>query len=352
MPIKDIHHLRNALTDQVNAIETGNRTPAMQGVMQNAAAEYASEVQPDKIKIVTDFPESTTPLAIFQNAKGEVEAAPIDPIVISYYEYKPSAEQEAVRRAANPGVRSEVQMSGALTLVDQVTDPATQISAEQLTAIQNLMGNNSTWWPIKDYSPEDFQDVFGALRLSVVSKDGVPLGIAHLDTAELEEHKSVKIMFIALDPAMHGQGVGKEVLNEMMTRAIDLGAEKVKLDTVHHRDVRSAPGTSKPTKGAAADVYEKAGFTLTGTEMLDPTDLPEGIKINQLNGPIEYINELDTLRRETYQAYGLDPEQTLAKVHEWAQAKERPTKIPAGAAVEVVKEVQPDISVQREGNLR
>lgn len=315
------------LLKEVTEIEAKNRTAPLKALYEEVAQTFGAEVKPDKIRIVTEHPGANGPIAVFKHPDThKVMAAPIDPIVISFYEYLPTAEKEAARRAAHTGLREGVEMSGPLKLVDHVQDPTKEISHEQLVSLQNVMGNNSTWWPIKDYAPEEVKEVFSALELHMIRKDGIPVGIAHLDHSKLAEQGSSKIVFVALDPAMQRKGLGKEVLNEMMTRAIDQGAEKVTLDTVAHRDIRSLPGEAKPTLASAAKVYERAGFELKGGSLINPGDAQqlerEGLTINQLNGPLEYISDNhDKLRGEMLDAFGIDKDKALSKIHEWANEK-------------------------------
>lgn len=227
-------------------------------------------------------------------------------------------------------------MSGALQLVDEVTDPSAQISTDQLIAIQNLMGNNSTWWPIKDYTTDEVRSVFNALEMSVVYKDGIPVGIAHLDKAGLaNDVPSTKVVFIALDPAVNGKGIGREVLHEMMSRAVDGGAAIVNLDTVLHRDRRSDARTEALAAKSAGSVYEAAGFRLYDAKLINPGDAEqlkaEGLAINQLNGPTEYVStNFAKLRGEVYQAFGLDVAASLAKVEEFRNER-RPAPSPTAS---------------------
>jgi len=154
----DFHAQVEELNAQMRAAEATNSSLAMQAILAAAAAQHGAETVPNKIKILEDYPGATCPIAVYQHPDtGVITAAPIDPIVISFYEYNPTPEQEATRRKNNPGLREGVTMTGALQLVenDQLQDPATEITVEQLIAIQNLMGNNSTWWPIKDGAVPD-----------------------------------------------------------------------------------------------------------------------------------------------------------------------------------------------------
>ena len=158
------------------------------------------------------------------------------------------------------------------------------------------------------------------------------------ESGELKDNpaeRSTKVVFIALDPAVNGKGIGREVLNEMMTRARDGGAAIVGLDTVLHRDSRSDSKTEQLTAKSAGSVYERAGFKLVGASLINPGDAAqlkeEGLAINQLNGPTAYVSKNFTqLRTEVYTAYGLDVEKSLAVI-EATRNEAKPAPSPAAS---------------------
>jgi GNAT superfamily N-acetyltransferase len=223
-------------------------------------------------------------------------------------------EEEAARRDKNPSLRQGLTIRGPLDLVDEVIDATQEVSKEQLIAIQTLIGNDSTWWPVTDYSNTELVQVFGGLELNLVVFNEVPIGIAHFDYADLERNKSVKVVFIGIDPEMQGKGLGREILHAVMTQAMDHGAEKIYLDTVSHRDIRTntSVGPVEPSKpqGTAHDVYLKAGFKLVDVKLIDPANKKqmedEGLTINQLNGPLEYrFENLGPLRAAVDESFGI-----------------------------------------------
>jgi len=298
----------------IKATELANRSETMQAILCALAEAHAAEIRKGKIKIIEGFSGSVCPVAVFINWTGTVESAPIDPLAISFYEYCPTQQEDCLRREKNPKLREGLEIRGPLALVDKLNDSQKQISKAQLIAIQTLIGNDSTWWPVTDYSDAELVDVFGGLELNVVVFQDVPIGIAHLDYAELDTNKAVKIVFIGIDPMMQGKGLGTEILHEVMSRAMDRGAEKIYLDTVSHRDIRTntSAGTVEPGKpqGSAHDVYLKSGFKMVDVKLIDPANKKqlekEGLAINQLNGPLEYrMNDLAPLRAEVDDCFGV-----------------------------------------------
>lgn len=294
----------DTINSMIRKTEANNRSLAMQSIMEQLTKSCLG-LMPGKIQIVEDYADSTCPLALFSNGTGDVKCAPLDPLAISFYEYCPSVEEEASRRSNNPEPREGLMIHGPLRLVDKVLDATREISKEQLIAIQTLIGNDSTWWPVTDYSATELLEVFGGLELNVVLFREVPIGIAHLDYADLEKKNAVKVVFIGIDPEMQGKGLGREVLHTVMTQAMDRGAKKIYLDTVSHRDIRTntSVGVAESGKpqGTAHDVYVKSGFKMVDVKLIDPANKKqleeEELTINQLNGPLEYrLEDLAPLR--------------------------------------------------------
>lgn len=303
----------DAINSLIRNTEADNRSCAMQSIMEQLA-KSCLDLMPGKIQIVENYGDSTCPFALFRNETGDVKCAPLDPLAISFYEYCPSVEEEAARRDKNPLLRQGLTIRGPLDLVDEVIDATQEVSKEQLIAIQTLIGNDSTWWPVTDYSNTELVQVFGGLELNLIVFNEIPIGIAHFDYADLERNKSVKVVFIGIDPEMQGKGLGREILHAVMTQAMDHGAEKIYLDTVSHRDIRTntSVGPVEPSKpqGTAHDVYLKAGFKLVDVKLIDPANKKqledEGLTINQLNGPLEYrFVNLGPLRAAVDDRFGI-----------------------------------------------
>jgi len=307
-----MNSLINAAMAAVARSERMNRDESMQKIMQNMAATIPNGVTAGKILILEQVSGSSCPLALFLDESGKTICAPIDPLAISFYEYEPGAGEDLIRQDANPPMREDFELRGPLQLAGSPAPGRNQISKDQLIAIQTLVGNNSTWWPVTDYSDDEITEIFGNLELNMVFFKKRPIGIAHLDYSGLGESGEVKIVFIGLDPAFHGIGMGRELLHRVMTDAVARGARKIFLDTVAHRDVRSKTGgngaDSQGQSATAHDVYLKAGFKIVNVKVIDPANkrqlLEEGLTINQLNGPREYIREdLAQLRVAVYSAF-------------------------------------------------
>lgn len=306
---------------QIKDAEAQNRSPEMRQLMGKLADSCAQNLRKGQIRILEDHPGASCPFAVFIDEAGQAQCAPIDPLAISFYEYVPTAEEDARRREMNPPLRDGLEIRGPLSLVDEVSDPTREISKAQLIAIQTLIGNDSTWWPVSDYSDAELLEVFGGLELNVVFFRNVPVGIAHFDYSDLEAGKTVKIVFIGIDPLIQGHGLGREILHSVMSDAIDRGATKIYLDTVIHRDIRSntSSGAASPSSpsGTAHDVYIKSGFKIVDFKLIDPADKKqlqeEGLTINQLNGPLEYRSEdLQPLRAAIDANFGTLPSERAA----------------------------------------
>lgn len=306
--------------EEVSRQEKRNREPEMQVVMREVARLYRGEARQGFITIVEDYPGSTCSLAVFLDEYGSVTCAPIDPLAISFYQYSPTLEEDAARRTSNPLLRDNLLICGPLKLVDSAADASSEISKNQLIAIQSLIGNNSTWWPITDYSEDELLGVFEGLELNVIYWNDCPIGIVHMDYSGLETSGAVKIVFIGLDPAVQGQGLGRELLHKVMSDAIDRGARTIYLDTVAHRDIRTKTSQVDIGKSlhnpSAHDVYLKAGFKITGVKLIDPSNKhqlqEEALEVNQLNGPLEYVmSDLTPLREAVYAAFHSSPGKRL-----------------------------------------
>jgi GNAT superfamily N-acetyltransferase len=242
----------------------------------------------------------------------------LDPLAISFYEYRPTGDQDAVRRSKNPAMRQGFCIRGPLTLVDRVEDPSREISKAQLMAIHTLVGNDSTWWPIRDYSEAELEEVFGNLELNVVWLNECPVGMVHLDYSVRSDESAAKVVFVGLDPAVQGRGLGRELVHRVMSDAMDRGVRRLFLDTVAHRDSRSPSGkvATGGKQPSAHDVYLKSGFRMVGIKVIDPANKrqleEEGLAVNQLNGPLEYgVSDLRPLRESVYEAFGVPSEKQL-----------------------------------------
>ena len=134
----------DAIFSEIAACERRNREAGMQDLMLQVAATHEGKVLPGRILRVEDWPGATCSLAVFQDENGSTVCAPLDPLAISFYEYRPTADQDAVRRSKNPAMREGFCIRGPLTLVDRVEDPSREISKAQLMAIHALVGNDST----------------------------------------------------------------------------------------------------------------------------------------------------------------------------------------------------------------
>ena len=303
---------------EIAACEVRNREPAMQVLMREVAAMHEGKVLPGRILMVEDWPGATCSLAVFRDENGSTVCAPLDPLAISFYEYCPTGDQDAVRRSKNPAMREGFCVRGPLTLVDRVEDPSKEISKAQLMAIHTLVGNDSTWWPIRDYSEAELEEVFASLELNVVWLDGCPVGIVHLDYSVRSDEPVAKVVFLGLDPAVQGRGLGRELVHRVMSDAMDRGVRRLFLDTVAHRDSRSSSGkvATGGKQPSAHDVYLKSGFTMLGIKVIDPGNKKqleeEGLAVNQLNGPLEYgVSDLRPLREAVYEAFGVPSEKQL-----------------------------------------
>jgi GNAT superfamily N-acetyltransferase len=279
---------------------------------------HEGKVLPGRILMVEDWPGATCSLAVFQEENGSTVGAPLDPLAISFYEYQPTGDEDAVRRSKNPAMRDGFCVRGPLTLVETVVDPGREISKAQLMAIQTLVGNHSTWWPISDYSDWELAEVFGKLELNVVWLNGCPVGIVHWDYSGRADEGVAKVVFLGLDPAVQGQGLGRGLVHAVMSDAMDRGVQAICLDTVAHRDNRAQTG--KAVSGgrlpSAHEVYLKSGFKMVGIKVIDPGNKKlleeEGLKVNQLNGPLEYgVSDLRPLREAVYEAFGVPSEKRL-----------------------------------------
>jgi hypothetical protein len=121
-----------------------------------------------------------------------------------------------------------------------------------------------------------------------------------------------KVVFVGLDPAVQGRGVGRELVHRVMSDAMDRGVQKIILDTVAHRDSRSPSGkvATGGKQPSAHDVYLKSRFTMVGIKVIDPANKrqleEDGLAVNQLNGPMEYgVGDLRPLREAVYEAFGV-----------------------------------------------
>jgi GNAT superfamily N-acetyltransferase len=307
-----------AVLSEIAAHERRNREPEMQVLMRQVAATHGDKVLPGRILIVENYPGATCALAVFRGEGGSAVCAPMDPLAISFYEYRPTGEQDAMRRSKNPGMRDGFCVRGPLTLVETVVDPSREISKAQLIAIHTLVGNHSTWWPVSDYSDLVLEEVFGDLELNVVWLNGCPVGIAHLDYSMRSDEAVAKVVFLGLDPAVQGQGLGRELVHGVMSDAMDRGVQAICLDTVAHRDSRAQTG--KAVSGgrlpSAHEVYVKSGFKMVGIKVIDPANPKqleeEGLALNQLNGPLEYgVSDVRPLREAVYEAFGVPQERRL-----------------------------------------
>ena len=303
---------------EIAACEARNREPAMQVLMREVAAMHEGKVLPGRILMVEDCPGATCSIAVFRDENGSTVCAPLDPLAISFYEYRPTGDQDAVRRSKNPAMREGFCVRGPLTLVDRVEDPSKEISKAQLMAIHTLVGNDSTWWPIRDYSEAELEEVFASLELNVVWLDGCPVGIVHLDYSVRSDEPVAKVVFLGIDPAVQGRGLGRELVHRVMSDAMDRGVRRLFLDTVAHRDSRSSSGkvATGGKQPSAHDVYLKSGFTMLGIKVIDPGNKKqleeEGLGVNQLNGPLEYgVSDLRPLREAVYEAFGVPRELRL-----------------------------------------
>ena len=303
---------------EIAACEARNREPAMQVLMREVAVMHEGKVLPGRILMVEDCPGATCSLVVFQDENGSTVCAPLDPLAISFYEYRPTGDQDAVRRSKNPAMREGFCVRGPLTLVDRVEDPSKEISKAQLMAIHTLVGNDSTWWPIRDYSEAELEEVFASLELNVVWLDGCPVGIVHLDYSVRSDEPVAKVGLLGLDPAVQGRGLGRELVHRVMSDAMDRGVRRLFLDTVAHRDSRSSSGkvATGGKQPSAHDVYLKSGFTMLGIKVIDPGNKKqleeEGLAVNQLNGPLEYgVSDLRPLREAVYEAFGVPSEKQL-----------------------------------------
>lgn len=302
----------DAIFSEIAACERRNREAGMQDLMLQVAATHEGKVLPGRILMVEDWPGATCSLAVFQDENGSTVCAPLDPLAISFYEYRPTGDQDAVRRSKNPAMREGFCIRGPLTLVDTVKDPSREISKAQLMAIHTLVGNDSTWWPIRDYSEAELEEVFGSLELNVVWLDGCPVGMVHLDYSVRSDEPVAKVVFVGLDPAVQGRGLGRELVHRVMSDAMDRGVRRLFLDTVAHRDSRSPSGkvATGGKQPSAHDVYLKSGFRMVGIKVIDPANKrqleEEGLAVNQLNGPLEYgVSDLRPLRDAVYEAFGV-----------------------------------------------
>lgn len=307
-----------AILSEIAACERANREAGMQDLMRQVAATHEGKVLPGRILMVEDWPGATCSLAVFQDENGATVCAPLDPLAISFYEYRPTGDQDALRRSKNPAMREGFCIRGPLALVETVVDPSREISKAQLMAIQTLVGNHSTWWPISDYSDLELAEVFGELELNVVWLNGCPVGIVHWDYSARTDEGVAKVVFLGLDPAVQGQGLGRELVHRVMSDAIDRGVRRIFLDTVAHRDSRSPSGkvATGEKQPSAHDVYLKSGFTMMGIKVIDPANRrqieEEGLAVNQLNGPLEYgVSDLRPLREAVYEAFGVPRELRL-----------------------------------------
>ena len=288
---------RRALTAQVENRMQAGRTIENLDIMQRLADDFADQMEPGKINAAGST-------ALFLDNNNTPSAAPIDPIVISYYQYDNSSPNYhlANHDAKNLLAQKNIIISQPLYLSEKAEPAQNTISHQQLRAVQSVMGHVSCWWPVTDYSKDDFVGVFQDLELRIVACKGVPIGIVHMDFAQKAATGSAKIVFIALDPKLHGKGLGKAILHEAIGLAYEQGAQSITLDTVHHCDIRSVGGS-------AAAVYEKAGFILMDAELIDPADLPDDVTINQLNAPKEYFDRAENiaaLRIKMYEAFGVN----------------------------------------------
>jgi GNAT superfamily N-acetyltransferase len=298
----------------IDKSERANRNSHMNKIMRDIENTRAGTVSKGKIEVIPKHQRVNCPLALYINEDGKPQCAPIDQLAISFYEYELAVEEDKQRRPENPTLRKGLEIHGPLALVNEATGQTKEMTFRQLIAIQSLIGNDSTWWPVTDYSEEQLKDVFAGLELNVILFHEVPIGIAHLDYVDLEDKKAVKIVFIGIDPEMQGKGLGREILHAVMTHAIDRGAEKIYLDTVSHRDIRTytSKGAVKPGKpqGTAHDVYVKSGFKMVDVKLIDPANKKqleeEGLTINQLNGPLEYrFKDLSPLRAAVDESFGV-----------------------------------------------
>jgi GNAT superfamily N-acetyltransferase len=314
--IEDIN--LEAIFSEIAACEARNREPAMQDLMRQVAATHEGKVLPGRILMVEDWPGATCSLAAFQDENGSTVCAPLDPLAISFYEYRPTGDEDGLRRAKNPRMRDGFCVRGPLTLVETVVDPSREISKAQLMAIQTLVGNHSTWWPISDYSDLALAEVFGKLELNVVWLNGCPVGIVHWDYSARADEGVAKVVFLGLDPAVQGQGLGRELVHGVMSDAMDRGVQAICLDTVARRDSRAQKG--KTVSGgrlpSAHEVYLKSGFKMMGILVIDPGNKQqleeEGLAVNQLNGPLEYgLSDLRPLREAVYESFGVPSEKQL-----------------------------------------
>jgi hypothetical protein len=53
------------------------------------------------------------------------------------------------------------------------------------------------------------EEVFGSLELNVVWLDGCPVGMVHLDYSVRSDESAAKVVFVGLDPAVQGRGLGR-----------------------------------------------------------------------------------------------------------------------------------------------
>lgn len=293
------------LLKEVAMREQANRNPRMIALIANAVQYLDSP--PKQGEILTLPPEKyaaacpeAPPIAIYVNSDENIQCVPLDPLVISYY--KISMDRETIELLSSRyafGKDSEVCRQ--LRLVEEFTGMPQEITNTQLIALQSLLGNISTWWPITAYSSSELKEIFSPLDLGVLYHDCRPVGVAHLDFS-YGANDEAKIVFMAVDPQLHGMRLGGALLVQTLAYAYEKGVRCVYLDTVPHRDITYSK-EEHPQPLPVSAFYEKFGFQLMKSEIIDPSAPPPGVEINQLNAPLGYHLDEAKLRHSLALAF-------------------------------------------------